>query len=597
MRKEFRRLISLEEARSRVLDHTPLCETEQIHLSSSLGRVLAERIVSTLDVPGFARASMDGYAVRSEDTLGAREDRPLRLRHAGSISPGLPADLSVEYGEAVEVSTGSMMPEGADAVVMIEYAQPDGEEILIRRPVSSGENVQAAGSDIGLGERVLSPGTRLSPREIGVLAALGIEEVPVRRLTVGVASTGNELLAPGRELLEGRIYDINSYSIASAVQECGGTPLIYGIIPDEHRQMREALERMAEGCRLILVSGSTSAGAGDMIFQVLEEIGDTVFHGVSIKPGKPTIFGLVGGVPCIGLPGYPTSALTVFYLLAAPAIRGALGLRAQESRTRARLARGLRSESRHQLLAVGILRGLAYPVDKGSGSITTLASADGIIEIPADQEYLERGEAVEVRLLGAIDPPDLVVAGESSVLLERLADSLQMRVRLIPSVRGEIYLEDGMADIACVSGLRAPPPGTVVVGRLRRELGLILRRGEDPLRMDGMRIMGWHKDSAMGPLLKSALKELGVHDPAYVRAARTHSAVASAVAGCHADLGFGERAAAEEMGLGFLPLLDDEMSLLAMAERSGDHAVVRFISLIQRDAVTPASARSSPGDA
>jgi len=237
MPKEFRSLIPLAQARSIILDHSPRPEEVTVSLDRAMGAILAEKIISAVDVPGFSRASMDGYAVQARDTHEAREDRPVSLRLAGCVPMGVFANFQVSKGEAVEVSTGSMMPALSDAVVMIEYSQPDGDAILIRRPVYAGENVQTAGSDIALGEAVLFPGTKLATREIGVLAALGLEEVPVRQLKVGVASTGNELVRPGEPLGIGQIYDINSQTIAMAVEECGAAAIRYGILPDELRKM------------------------------------------------------------------------------------------------------------------------------------------------------------------------------------------------------------------------------------------------------------------------------------------------------------------------------------------------------------------------
>ncbi len=303
-------------------------------MECSLGRILAEKIISEVDVPGFHRASMDGYAVQAADTLESREDRPISLHLVGCVPMGRLPEVRVARGEAAEVSTGSMMPDGADAVVMIEYAQAIGDRIHIRRPVYESENVQKAGSDISFGELVLFPGTRIASREVGVLAALGRETVQVLSLKVGLASTGSELVPPGHSLGPGQIYDINTYTVAAGVQECGASAVPYGILPDEREEMAKMLQKMARECEMVLVSGSTSAGAGDMVYQVLDEIGELIFHGVNLKPGKPTIFGLIDNKPCLGLPGYPTSALTVFYELAAPVIRKALGLSHQGNKTR-----------------------------------------------------------------------------------------------------------------------------------------------------------------------------------------------------------------------------------------------------------------------
>jgi putative molybdopterin biosynthesis protein len=557
-------------------------DEETVPLGSTLSRVLAEKIISRIDVPGFDRASMDGYAVRAEDTLGAREDLPIRLRLVGSIPMGVLAEIPVGTGEAIEVSTGSMMPSGANAVVMVENATVDGEGILIRRTVHSGENTQAAGSDISLGEAVLFPGIRLTAREVGVLAAVGCKDVLVRRLKVGVASTGNELVPPGEPLGPGQIYDINSYTVATAVVECGATPVRYGILPDERDAMAESLKKMAEECSMILISGSTSAGAGDMVYQVVDEIGEMVFHGVNLKPGKPTLFGIVGDKPCLGLPGYPTSALTVFAELAAPAIRRALGLKSGVHRSKGILAKAVRSEGRHQMLAVGLSGDRVYPVDKGSGSITTLARADGVIEIPADVEYMEPGEIVEVRTFIEPSYPDLVVAGENSLLLEQLAEDLPFEVRILNtgSLRGRIAAEDGIADMACVSGSQKPSPDMVLVDGYRRDLGVISREEVDLKNLGKERIVGWHRDSEMRRLFESVLKEAGIWGPKYVRIARTHSSVAAAIAKNLVDLGFGEKAAAEQDGLCFMPLVQDEVHFLVRPSKLDHPAVKSFLSSV-----------------
>ncbi|RQW77659.1 MAG: molybdopterin biosynthesis protein [Methanothrix sp.] len=583
MPKEFRTLIPLEEARSIVLSHAPRPGMEAVRLPEAAGRVLAERIVSGMDVPGFARASMDGFAVQSEDTLDAREDRPIPLKLVGSVPMGAKPEVRVGRGEVAEVSTGSMMPPGADAVVMIEYSQAEGDRVLVRRPVYGSENVQAAGSDISLGEVVLFPGTRLAAREIGVLAALGRETVPVRRLRVGVASTGNELIRPGCPLGLGQIYDINSYTVAVAVQDCGATAIRYGILPDVQEEMARVLQKMASECDLILVSGSTSAGAGDMVYKVLDNVGETIFHGVNLKPGKPTIFGLIDGKPCLGLPGYPTSALTVFGELAAPFIRQSLGTKAHGYVTKGQLAGPIRTEGRQQMLAVGISRGQVYTVDKGSGSITTLAGADGVMEIPSGIEYLEKGTAVDLNLFSELEVPDLVVAGENSAIVEKLAEKLPLQIRLMNtgSLRGRMYLGDGVADLACVSGLAEAPAGTVLVKGYKRELGLIYRDESALQNLARSRIVGWHRDFALKAAFERILSDLGLSHPKYVRAAKTHSSVAAAIAAGWADMGFGERGAAEDAGLRFKPVMNDEILFLARSGWLEDQAAKSFISALR----------------
>lgn len=587
MRKEFRSLLSLDEARSAVLSFLPVPEKEVVSLSRALGRILAEKVVSMVDVPGFDRASMDGYAVRAEDTLGAREDRPLRLRFAGQVPMGTAAGVGVGAGETAEVSTGSMMPPGANAVVMVENTAIEGENVLIQRAVHPGENTQSAGSDISLGDAVLFPGLRITPREVGVLAAVGRGDVLVRRLRVGIASTGNELVMPGEPLSIGKIYDINSHTISAAVEECGGDPVRYGILPDERDLMANALKKMADECGLIIISGSTSAGAGDMVYQVVDEIGEMIFHGVNLKPGKPTLFGKVDDKPCLGLPGYPTSALTVFSELGAPAIRASLGMKSRGHKALGRLAKPVRSEGRRQMLAVGLSGDKIYPVDKGSGSITTLARADGVIDIPSDVEYLEPGESMEVLLFGEPRSPDLVVAGENSLLLEQLAEELPFEMRILNtgSLRGRASLEDGIADIACVSGQQEPFPDMVLVKGYRRELGLISKEGINIEDIGRGRLVGWHRDSEMKRLFESVLNRAGISVPKYVRLSRTHSSVAAAVDNGLADAGFGEREAAVQAGLCFQPLIQDEISFLVSSSMIDRPPAKSFLESLRRAVV------------
>lgn len=583
MRKEFRSLLPLDEARDIVLSHLPAVGEETVPLGSALGRVLAERIVSEIDVPGFDRASMDGYAIMASTSLDAREDRPVSLRLAGSVPMGEASQVDVGRGQAAEVSTGSMMPNGADSVVMVEHAVAEGDQVQIMKPVHPGENVIISGSDIMFGDVVLLPGIKLGAREVGVLAAVGKILVRVRSLRVGIASTGNELVEPGKTLGPGQIYDINSYSIAAAALECGATPLVYGILPDDHQTMAETLLRISKKCDMILVSGSTSAGAGDMVYQVLDDIGETIFHGVNLKPGKPTIFGTVAGKPILGLPGYPTSALTVFGQLAAPAIRKAMGLKIRGHRIAGRLARPIRTEGRHQLLAVGVHSGLVYSVDKGSGSITTLSQADGVIEIPSSVEYMEHGQAVDVQLFGELDEPDLIVAGENCPFLEIIAESLPLHIRFTSngSKRGTFSVEDGVADVACVSGSGkiGIPEGHTLIRGYTRELGLM---GKNFSNLSGQRcisIVGWSGVSEMRELAIRELNELGLdlEEVRYVGRAKSHSAVAAAVASGRANFGFGARVAAESAGLGFRKLTSDRIDFLmavSSLEKEGMRALI-----------------------
>ena len=591
MQKEFHSLLSLDEAKKIVLGRRLVAGAEAVPLESALGRILAERVASGIDVPGFHRAAMDGYALRSSETVEAREDRPISFALVGAVPMGREPEVVVGEGEAVEVSTGSMMPGGADAVVMVEHSEVVGGGILIRRPVHFGENTHRAGGDVAIGETVLLPGRRLSAREIGLLAAVGRRDVMVRSLKVGVASSGNELVppGPGSELSPGQIYDINSYSIAAAVEECGGTPRIYGILPDDPDSMAEGLLAMAGESDLVLVSGSTSAGIGDMVYRVLEEFGEVVFHGINLKPGKPTLFGSVGGKPFIGLPGYPTSALTVFGLLAAPAIRRAVGTEHLAPSAAGRLARPVRSEGRRQMLAVAVVGGWVYPVDKGSGSITTLASADGVVDIPSSVELLDRGEEVTVHLFGDVQKASLLLEGEDCPRLETLLAALPFPVRFVPtgSRRGAISAEEGVADVAVVSrsaGSDSPWDETALerIGGYPRDLVMMAKDPEilDLGPKEGLRVVGWSRESEMSRILGRVLAESGSEKAKLVGAARSHAAVAVQVSAGRADLGLAAREAAEEAGLAARKVAEDEIIFLVRPERRGRDVVGAFVEAL-----------------
>jgi len=592
MQKEFHTLIPLDDARSTVLASAPRAKQEIVPLERAFGRVLDERVVSPIDVPGFDRAAMDGYAIRSVDTLEAREDRPVSFDLIGAVPMGKRPELVVGEGQAAEVSTGSMMPEGADAVAMVEHAQVEGRSLLIRRAVHVGENTHRAGVDVAFGETVLLPGRRLSAREIGLLAAVGRKEVRARSLKVAVASSGNELRSPGAELSPGQIYDINSYSIAAAVEECGGTPIVFGILPDDHDSMAEGLGAMAEEGDLLLVSGSTSAGIGDMVYKVVEELGSIYFHGISFKPGKPTLFGTISGKPLIGLPGYPTSALTAFGQLAAPAIRKAVGTEHLTPKARGRLAKPVRSEGRRQMLSVGVVGGWVYPVDKGSGSITTLAMADGVVDIPGRVERLDQGDEVEVQLFGTLPEPALLLEGEDCPRLEALAEALPFTIRVVTtgSRRGAISAMEGVADLAVVSRSEGADPvwdemGLEPVGGYRRKL-VIMAKDPELLDLEGIedrRVLGWTRDSEMNRIFRTVLEGSGHPSVGFVGLARSHASVAAQVSAGRADLGFGLLEEAEEAGLSTRKVAEDEILFLARSDKRDRDAVRAFLEALKSE--------------
>jgi molybdenum cofactor synthesis domain-containing protein len=610
-RKEFRELISSQDARQLIsqIQLEPLIL--KLELKDALGKALVEDIVAQVDVPGFDRASMDGYAVCAKDTYMAREDKSVTLKLTGSVDTGSVPDVIAGNGTAVEISTGAMMPVGADAVVMVEYTRNEGSSIHIMRPVSVNENVIHAGSDIMVGERVLQAGTRLTPREIGVLSAVGVQQIKARNLVVGIISTGSELVPPGSELGPGMVYDINSYSIGAAARECGAEVKYYGIARDSRPYMEKILLRAVDECQLVITSGSTSAGAGDVMYRIIGERGKELIHGIDIKPGKPVIVGIVNDTPVFGLPGYPTSALTIFNEFTAPLIRHTLGLSSSRSTVRAQMAVDYHSPGRRQLLTVGLVRGLAYPVDKGSGAITTLADADGFIEIDPGVEMLDAGDEVVVTLMGDVKSPDVLFIGSHCLGFEALMRLLPFNVRMINtgSTGGMIAVRDGIADMGGVhlmdetgkynlSFLKTfGMDNSVLVKGYLRDQGLIVEPGSDivgfedivDLRMinrtrgSGTRVFTDMKLKEVAENRGTGFDELCASIKGYDTEARTHSAVAAAVRLRRADVGVGIRSVAELNGLKFIHIADEEYDFVVRKKFIGTEMGKVFLEVLQSD--------------
>ena len=578
-RKEMRDLVSLDRARE-VLDSLEVRRgSETVDLEDAAGRVLAEGIDADLDVPGFDRASVDGYAVRAGDTTGAGEASPVTLTVTGLVEAGERPDTSVDVGEAVEIATGAVLPPGATAVVMVEDTSEvvadtgegadDGVEV--RRAVPPGGNVMAAGADIAAGNRALGSGVRLTPRTIGLLAALGRDTVTVREPPrVGVIATGEELVQPGADLdhERGQIFDVNTETVATGVVEAGGEPVRYTRVPDDRAAMTEVVERAAAECDLVLSAGSTSASGADLLYRVVDDVGDLMVHGVALKPGKPTIVGRVDGTPYVGLPGYPTSALTLFRLLVAPRLRRAAGYDSDRSvTTTGRLAVEERfEEGRRRALPVGLVEDgqgetVVYPVDRGSGATTTLAAADGVVDMAADTRRLPAGSEVSVDLFSPdAEPPAFLGVGESDPAATRLFDGVE-RSRFLPdgSRAGRRWLRDDVADVAVVTGESAG----VELASWTRGWGVVagpdVDGGEtEPLALladDDLRAATVNRDLGLRAAVDRAAEAAGL-DPAAVGGIETAGIESPArrVADGRAAVGVGLRATAERLDLAYYPV-------------------------------------------
>ena len=400
--RPIRETIPLDEARALIDDAiVPIREKERLPLIAASGRVLAEDIVSDRDVPPFARAGMDGYAVVAEDTFGASRYEPKSLRVVEKIYTGQVPTVRVNQGETSEIATGAPMPQGADAVVMVEETERGGDgEVRIFTPVYPRQNVGRQGADIVNGQTVLRAGDVLNPSRVGAIAALGRIDVEVyRRPSIAILSTGNEIAEPGSALQPGQIYDINRFTLSTIISEHGGTPVAYQTAQDTLDDLERAIDRCLNE-DVMVFSGGSSVGERDLILDVISRRGEIVFHGIAVKPGKPTVFGIVAGKPVFGMPGYPTSCLSNAYMLLVPALRRMAGLPPHHLRTITVPAaqRIVSTTGRHQFYTVKIVDGVAHPAFKASGDITSMSQADGYIEIPAQTDIVEKGELVDVKL-------------------------------------------------------------------------------------------------------------------------------------------------------------------------------------------------------
>ncbi|MFB6083478.1 MAG: molybdopterin biosynthesis protein [Halorientalis sp.] len=611
-RKEFRDLAPPEDAHEAIASLELGGGTERVPLRAARGRVLAERIDADLDVPGFDRAAMDGYAVRARDTFGADEADPARLDLVGAVHAGAEPDVEVREGTAAEISTGAVMPPGADSVVMVEKTDEtegnDGSDaVLVRTSLAPGDNVMLAGADVAAGERTLGPGTELTPREIGLLSALGVEEVPVRaKPRVGIVSTGDELVRPGGDLnsAAGQIYDVNSYTVATAVEEAGGEAVLYPHAGDDHDEMERILTEAAEECDLVLSSGSTSASAVDVIYQVIEQRGELLLHGVAVKPGKPMLIGRLDGGDSpsayVGLPGYPVSALTIFRTFVAPAIREAAGLPEPRTATvHGEMAVEERyAEGRRRLMPAGLVEDgtgetLVYPVDKGSGATTSLVEADGIVDVPPETEYLAAGESVTVRLFSPdVRAPSLYAVGEDDPALSRLLDELDRpRYLSVGTREGLRRLRNGVPDAAVAAGDPEVAADHEALGGWTREWGLLVPEG-NPEDVTGVAdlvdrdlwLINRGTDSGLRAALDDAVAELAEERDAsrrdltdavdgYELTVKAHESPARKVLAGGADVGLGLRATAAKLGLGFVSLGEQDVRVLANPARTGKGGV------------------------
>jgi putative molybdopterin biosynthesis protein len=607
---------------------------EQVPLDAALGRVLAAHVVSPVDVPSFDRSNVDGFAVVAEDTFAASEEVPRIVVLADEhIHTGIVPATVIQSGKAAAIATGGMVPRGADAVVMIEYAEAHGSVLRIARAVTPGSGVSFAGTDITTGETVLRRGRLLTSRDTGVLAAIGVSHVNVwRRPIVAILSTGDEIIAPGEPMEPARVYDSNGQVLSDAVRELGGEPRRLGIIHDDADALRAALRHALEFADIVLLSGGTSKGDGDVSYRVVAELHDPgiVAHGVALKPGKPICLAATGGRAVVVLPGFPTSAIFTFHEFVAPVIRLLAG-RGAEERTivPAKLAVKLNSEiGRTEYVLVGLVETVdatidggmslaAYPMGQGSGSVTTFSRADGFATIGRHEEIVQAGTILNVQLLGReLQLADLVVIGSHCIALDYLLGELQhqgvrSKFLAVGSTAGLDAAKRGECDVAGVHLLDPQTneynrpflvPELELVPGYGRLQGIVFRPGDerfanrtaheaiaaivnDPTCM----MVNRNKGSGTRVLIERLLG--GAKPSGYAIQPRNHNAVAAAVVQGRADWGMTLDTIARGAGLGFLPVQAEQYDFIVPRLRANRPGVVALKMLLQQSSTREALVR------
>lgn len=671
--QQFLEVVSRDEAAARFERHLRLepLGRETVPLANALNRVLAEDVVSGVDVSGFDRSNVDGFAVHAADTFGAMEEQPrIVTLNEEVISPGRAPRKEVRPGTATTIATGAMIPRGADAVVMVEdtdvvegrgqkselggqksevggqrsevgakeqttndkrqktkdqsgIRNPQSAMLRITRAVAPGANITFAGTDVARGETVLRGGRRITSREIGVLAAIGTERVPVfSKPRVAVISTGDEIVPPGTERPPGFVYDSNLAILSAAIEELGGEPVPLGVVRDDEEQLEEFLQQGLQ-CDAVVLSGGTSKGAGDLSYRVVSRLSDPgiVVHGAALKPGKPICLAVTAGKPVVILPGFPTSAIFTFHEFVAPVLRRLVGGTTRpRGIVRATVPMRINSDrGRTEYVLVGLVKargsqpgGLAaYPMGKGSGSVTTFSGADGFIAIDAQTEIVEAGAAVDVHLLDEnIEPADLVVIGSHCVGLDYLLGEMERRgfttkVLHVGSMGGLAAAKRGECDLAgmhlldSASGEYNRPflsPELDLIPGYGRMQGIVFRPGDArfeqktpeeavaaALADERCRMINRNAGSGTRILIDELLG--GAKPPGYAVQARSHNAVAAAIQQSRGDWGVAIETVARDYGLSFLPLREERYDFALPRNRSERAAVKAFGELLACDTV------------
>ncbi len=616
--QEFLTVLPPEKAREIYFSRLALkpLGVERVPWQEALGRVVAEPVVAPVDLPPFDRAIVDGYAVQAKDTYGATEFAPRRvILLPGRIEAGQVPQVEVTPGHAVAIATGAMMPRGADAVVMVEDCHREGDELVIGRAVVPGAGIGFAGTDIARGETVLWPGQVLTPSAVAIVGALGLGEVAVyRRPKVAILSTGTELAPSGKPLPPACIYDANGPMLVAATKELGCEPLFFGVVPDDFPAILAVLDRALHEADVVLLSGGTSKGVGDLSYQAVRKLcrPGIIVHGVASKPGKPLCLAIHEGKPVIILPGFPLSAMFSFQEFVVPLLVRLLGRSVNPMpRVRVKISLPIHSEpGRQEYIPVRVFPGndglAAWPITKGSGAVSAFNLADGYLVVETLEEIIPAGTEREIVLLNPqLMPPDLTIIGSHCVGLDLLVGRLHqqgLRVKFLAagSSAGLTAVLRGECDLAGIHLLDAKTgqynvpfltPELELIPGYRRMQGIVFRQGDS--RFEGRTVEEIIKQVSEDPGCRMVNRNIGSgtrilidrllegrRPTGYEVAVSTHHAVVAAIAQGRADWGVAIEWVARQAGLGFLPVSEEHFDFVVAKDRASRPGVEAFRNLL-----------------